>query len=65
MKCPCRDCNNRTVTCHGFCEQYKEWKTWRDGLNVKVKKERERYDTMSDKGIRWIYKEIVKRSRRK
>ena len=65
MKCPCRDCADRTVTCHGFCEQYKGWKTWRDGLNVKVKKERERYDTMSDKGIRWIYKEIVKRSRRK
>jgi len=65
MKCPCRDCNDRTVTCHSFCEKYKKWKTWRDGLSAKAKKEKQRYDTMSEKGIRILYKEIVKRSRRK
>ncbi len=26
MMCPCKDCNDRTVTCHGVCGQYAEWK---------------------------------------
>lgn len=24
--CPCKDCFNRTVTCHGLCSLYQEWK---------------------------------------
>ena len=25
-KSPCgRDCPKRTVTCHGFCKEYKDW----------------------------------------
>ena len=26
MKCPCRGCLDRTMTCHGFCERYQDWK---------------------------------------
>ena len=26
MKCPCRGCTDRTVTCHGVCKRYQEWK---------------------------------------
>ena len=25
IKCPCRDCGNRTITCHGNCERYSEF----------------------------------------
>ena len=29
--CPCRDCPNRTITCHGKCEDYQTWKKeWED-----------------------------------
>lgn len=24
--CPCKDCHDRTVTCHGVCGPYREWK---------------------------------------
>lgn len=36
MKCPCKGCNDRTVTCHGACKKYSEWKEWHDEVN-KVK----------------------------
>ena len=26
MKCPCRGCLDRTLTCHGVCERFAEWK---------------------------------------
>ena len=25
-KCPCKDCENRTITCHGVCKKYQDWK---------------------------------------
>ena len=32
MKCPCKGCEppKRTVTCHGFCEEYKEWRVYNE-----------------------------------
>ena len=30
MSCPCKDCFRRTVTCHGFCKEYKAWKAEAD-----------------------------------
>ena len=26
MICPCKGCADRTVTCHGVCRRYQEWK---------------------------------------
>ena len=26
MKCPCRGCEDRTMTCHGVCQRYQDWK---------------------------------------
>lgn len=26
MKFPCKGCTDRTITCHGVCKRYKEWK---------------------------------------
>lgn len=26
MKCPCQGCKHRTITCHGVCKKYQDWK---------------------------------------
>ena len=23
--CPCKDCDTRTIICHGICKEYKDW----------------------------------------
>ena len=30
MRCPCRGCPDRTITCHyeGFCDKWAEWKKY-------------------------------------
>ena len=30
MKCPCRGCTDRTITCHGVCKKYQKWKKWNE-----------------------------------
>lgn len=51
MTCPCRDCNNRSATCHGTCKAYKEW-------SIKDKKiKREKFITNSINYM--IDKEII------
>ena len=41
MKCPCKGCENRTVTCHGTCKGYQEWKQWHDEMNKVKAREQE------------------------
>ena len=33
MKCPCKGCQDRTVTCHydGYCDKWAEWKQYEKG----------------------------------
>lgn len=26
-QCPCRDCTERVLMCHGSCDRYQAWKT--------------------------------------
>ena len=26
LKCPCKGCTDRTVTCHSVCKKYEDWK---------------------------------------
>lgn len=33
MICPCKGCTDRTLTCHGFCKRYKDWKQEREEIN--------------------------------
>lgn len=37
MKCPCRGCTDRTVTCHGVCKRYQEWKKYNDDRKAWLK----------------------------
>lgn len=46
--CPCKDCEKRTLTCHGFCEAYAEWKKAEAAIKEAREKERQRFNTMSD-----------------
>lgn len=54
MKCPCKDCFDRTLTCHSGCKQYAEWKEWRESINQKRQQEQKSRDTISERGIKMI-----------
>lgn len=30
--CPCRDCPDRKLGCHGMCRRYQEWKKVNDAI---------------------------------
>ena len=32
---PCKNCNNRSIHCHGQCKSYHEWREWHDSLKHK------------------------------
>ena len=33
MTCPCKDCENRHLKCHGDCQAYIEWKQEKNHIN--------------------------------
>ena len=58
MKCPCRGCTDRTITCHGVCARYKEWqkynedeKTWLEGHKQIPSERLRKYSAMKIKRI--------------
>ena len=63
MKNPCNGCERRTITCHGVCPDYKAWRSWKDEKNAIKAEEKRKYGTISESGIRHIYRQIVKKSR--
>ena len=42
-KCTCKGCEERTLTCHGFCSKYKEWKAELETEHAERMKENDRY----------------------
>lgn len=42
LKNPCFQCLNRTETCHGTCEKYKEFRLQKDIENAKIRKLKEK-----------------------
>ena len=45
--CPCKGCEDRTVTCHGVCKRYKDWKAAEEELRLErldVKKQEPQYN---------------------
>ena len=44
MKCPCKDCQRRTLTCHGVCKEYHKWKQEREQANARREAENEKLD---------------------
>lgn len=56
LKCPCKDCTDRTLTCHGFCTRYKEWKEELEKKNEARRTETARY-AISDTKKKWLRKQ--------
>lgn len=47
--CPCRkDCERREPGCHAVCNDYKTWKEADLAKKAAIRKEKERYDTLSE-----------------
>ena len=41
--CPCKGCDDRTLTCHGFCEKYKGWKKVLEAESLARQRENDSY----------------------
>ena len=61
MKCPCKGCGKRTLTCHGVCREYEDYKIERAAIND-YNRERNQV-TVSDYSIRryWLNRRLSKR----
>ena len=40
METPCKDCQDRYVSCHSSCDQYKQWKADLSSEKEKIRKVR-------------------------
>ena len=60
-KCPCKDCQDRTVTCHSVCERYEEFKKKRELENA-YNRERDK-DVISSCGLRRYWRGISRKKR--
>lgn len=39
MKSPCSECDHRHAECHPECEQYKQWKEWKNkAVEIRTKR---------------------------
>jgi len=57
-KGPCRGCENAGCGAyHGKCEKYKAWRAELDRRNETVRKERKKFDTMSEASKREMWRE--------
>ena len=54
--CPCKDCFDRTLTCHGVCLKYKEWKADLEKQNEIRRTEEAKY-AISDTKKQWLRKQ--------
>lgn len=56
---PCKpECPDRKVGCHGNCQRYAEWKAKRAELSAAVRKDRERYGTLSENAQRKMWRDL-------
>ena len=53
MKCPCKECDHHTITCHGFCDGYKKWRDWKDGINEKKRLDQDARQLSREHEIRY------------
>jgi hypothetical protein len=58
MNGPCKDCARRTLTCHGFCKEYQDFKKKLEQVSERRAKEAEMRNYFVDSRLR-------KRGRRK
>ena len=56
MKCPCKGCTERTLTCHGVCHRYEDWKIERAAINDYNREQNKVY--ISEPSIRKYWKNM-------
>ena len=49
-RCPCRVCTDRTLTCHGVCRKYQEWKKEHENEKSWLKSHTVQMTTAQEKG---------------
>ena len=61
--CPCKGCTERTISCHGFCKRYQEWKAGENAVHQKFAEERSPtgMEVMIHKSMRDLWKSFRKR----
>lgn len=62
--CPCRDCAERSVGCHGECEGYLEWRKKVQAQHSAQRAYSESKRTKSDAAVGMIWHHIRQRSKR-
>ena len=40
---PCKDCTDRYLACHDYCEKYKEWKLYANDIKHKTEMDKWNY----------------------
>lgn len=58
---PCRGCPDRTVTCHGFCKKYQDWKKEHDEAMEWLK---DKNSSPTSEGAKRAYDELALRRSR-
>lgn len=53
MICPCKGCEDRTITCHGVCKRYQEWKAWIEERNRKMVLDRTNREISHDQEMKY------------
>ena len=62
---PCFKCEKRTPTCRPDCQEYKEWRKWKEEQLQKIKSEKERERVIEDYRTRAIEKSKKQSNRSK
>lgn len=61
MIAPCKDCDKRTITCHGVCSDYKAWKKKHDDMIMVEMEKKKGKPEFNRKTINYIWKKMKKR----
>lgn len=56
--CPCAECPDREIGCHGKCEKYKAWREKLNEIRAEDYKRREGYKTVSDTAVRQMWRKL-------
>ena len=57
-KCPCRDCHDRTMTCHMVCRWYQDWKAMNEEQKTDEQAEREFLRPLPRKSLKAWWKKL-------
>jgi hypothetical protein len=56
--CPCHGCLDRTITCHGVCKKYQEWKKVHEAEMFEQNEERKKGAAPTDRVKRRAWKKM-------